>query len=151
MKSMEQSCYGGLDQRIRAELQAVPPGKIIGVECSSEAAQPWEQRLLEGTAEVAEQENEREEQTGGSSIEQKKESLSAAVFVGVIDQNCEGHHLKAIDSRWLVVCILADGIWTMVPISDVVAVSTEGGDMIQNVDLLKTRHSATFVVDPNLK
>lgn len=159
-KAMEQKFTSVVAERIREELMATTPGRIIGVESSKEPeALPYlEQKLLAGDVLQETDENpDTSELSRSSKIDKAEESrglgskerLSAAVFVAVRDQEIEGSRVKSLKHRWLVVCILADGMWTMVPMTDVVALSREEEIVVPNVDLLAAPHPATFDVDPS--
>lgn len=78
-------------------------------------------------------------------------SASAAVFVTILDQERDGKRMCDMESRFLVVCIMTDGTWTMIPARDVDAIMADAEELIANVDLLMVPHPATFDLDPDSK
>lgn len=164
--------------RIVSQLKASSAGRIVGVACSKESASalPWAQRIIEAEetiyssspsgAEMAREDDklsttatatgpssgsrngEHEELVVQGAKTGKKEILSAVVFVAVMDQNEEGHLFTGLSSRYAIVCILPDGMWTALPLGDVVALADEEEDVISNVDLLLVPHPATYDMDP---
>ncbi|CDF36549.1 unnamed protein product [Chondrus crispus] len=159
-RAMEQKFTLVATERIREELVQSQPGRVIGIESSKgvETLPYWEQKLLEGQSDLLDKVGETKPdealappqgKDGKPEAPGKRERLSAAVFVAVRDQGVEGSRIKALDHRWLVVCILADGMWTMVSMEDVVALSEQEEDVVPNVDLLEVPHPATFDVDPS--
>lgn len=158
-KAMQARYLTVASKRLQEELLSTQPGRIIGVNCSQghSDGQLWEQKLLEGSEQGQKHQNSEEEaprvKTQGISVKSpsqwKRDSLSAAVFVAIRDQESEGNRIKSLESRWVAVCILADGMWTTLPIADVVALSSAEDNIIPNVDLLMIPHSATFDVDPS--
>lgn len=158
-KAMQHKYTSVATQRLREELKRTRPGRIIGIDVSkgNAALLPWEQKLLEPDRLSEEEEetteshlttepNQGQEEEGHTPG--RRERLSAAVFVAVRDQEVDGIRIKSLDHRWLVLCILADGMWTIVPMTDVVALSQDEEDVVPNVDLLMIPHPATFDIDP---
>lgn len=163
LKAMESRYETVRSRRLLSELQQSSPGRIIGVKClkESDSGLIWEPKLLQGTQKKSETnqlsdfENangrqETDEQLVVTRTETRRsEPMSAAGLVTVIDQNDDGKRIKGVDSRFIVVCILADGMWTMLPLCDVLALTDEEEEVLHNVDLLMMPHPATFDVDPS--
>lgn len=158
-KAMQQKYTSVATQRLREELKRTRPGRIIGIDVSkgNAALLPWEQKLFEPdrTSMGEEKSTKSHLMTDPSQGQEeeahtvgRRERLSAAVFVAVRDQEVDGIRIKSLDHRWLVICILADGMWTIVPMTDVVALSQDEDDVVPNVDLLMIPHPATFDIDP---
>lgn len=161
-----------LERRILEELKRSKPGRIIGVKglAGKDEDTSKEQKVLRGVnlneeldpkpvdkvnddVKMASIESDRSDGSHGSlqlarEGLPKKGQLSAAVFVVIFDQEADGKRVAGISSRYIVVCILADGTWTMVPISDVEAMTSDDEALIANVDLLVMPHHATFDFDP---
>lgn len=98
----------------------------------------------------------------------KSDQFTRAAFVTIFDQEGKGSRVINLESQYLVVCITADGLWTMIPLSHVDALGkldnakgngddngkqdvdehTESAALISNVDLLMMPHPATFDVEP---
>lgn len=156
-----------LERRVLDELKSSKSGRIIGVKGAADSdnrAGDEKKVLLGGTPsgvataddalakENAVSEARRDEGSGGLQIvndgSPKKGQLSAAVFVNIFDQEADGKRIPGMSSRYLAVCILADGLWTMVPVSDVQALTSVDEEVIPNADLLIMPHPATFDMDP---
>lgn len=158
-----------LEERLREELQKSAPGRIVGVVRSKELeiASSWEQRLLKGSGlstgvadqgmqstsndsvkELPELRKRSPEDDRDSGRQPQLESISAAVFVALMDHGTGGKRIQGLQCRHVVVCILPDGMWTALPMSDIVALGTEE-EVVQNVDLLMIPHPATFDLDPD--
>lgn len=169
LRAMESRYVAVLQNRMLAQMRGTAPGGIIGVAKASESDDdvPWQQRLLKGG--IKEEERENSDNDAGSTEASKasesptgeitateqdssrKERVVSAVFVTLLDQDADGKRIPGMESRYLVVCILADGLWTMLPLADVVALAEEESEIVANVDLLMMPHPATFDIDPQLQ
>lgn len=150
-------------QRMREGLQLSQPGRIIGVRSAEGLGGGilWSHKLL--TEEKMEKSSEYIAQENGSKLVTKekhddddtaldtydRDGFTAAVFVAVRDQGSGEKPIKSLDQQWVVVCVLADGLWTMLPLQDVVGLSREEEDVVPNVDLLMVPHPVTFDFDPS--
>lgn len=152
-------------RRLLEELRSSRPGRIIGVRSGEGTLSPITlERLLPTSStenvkesksstpvsEADDQDTQDVKKDGLSVIPGRtgKDFMAAAAFVTVLDQEQDGKPITGLKSRYLIVCILADGIWTMVPLNDVIAMAREE-DRVDNVDLLMMPHPATFDVDPS--
>jgi hypothetical protein len=73
--------------------------------------------------------------------------LVSAILVSVLENNRAQLVPAFAKSIALVLCILADGIWTLAPAEDVVAYSPDA-ELVSNVDLIPVPHIASFDTDP---
>lgn len=168
LRAMQSRYESVLTQRLIDELREVGTGRIIGIKCSKEAdALPWEQKLLKGHASLdslangSEQDVEKDkgnpngETFGAGKLAKnevvEKKNVSAAVYVTILDQEVSGNRVHGVVNRHMAVCIFGDGMWTMVPVSDIVAIAYGEYNVLENVDLLMMPHPATFDVDPTSK
>eukprot|EP00178_Gracilaria_changii_P003059 TRINITY_DN1447_c0_g1_i1.p1 TRINITY_DN1447_c0_g1~~TRINITY_DN1447_c0_g1_i1.p1 ORF type:complete len:1337 (+),score=286.67 TRINITY_DN1447_c0_g1_i1:23-4012(+) len=158
LKAMERRYEMVLSRRVLNELRESAPGRLIGVAVAadSESEVPYEQRLFRNGADDVERVGNEDAGRDGSENGKgsalvakgkqlwKKERVASAVFVTVLDQEAEGKRIGGMQSELVVVCIMADALWTIVPLADVVAVAAEGESLVSNVDLLMMPHPATF-------
>lgn len=156
--AMQQRYTAVVTQRAREELQISAPGRIIGVRSSKAAGADamWYKRLLEGDLkggkDFTEAADEKDVSTIAVADAESTEKFMAAVFVAVRDQGSDEKRLTLTEHRWLVVCVLADGMWTMLPVSDVLGLGRDDDEnVVPNVDLLMVPHPATFDIDPSLE
>lgn len=84
---------------------------------------------------------------GTSAMPGTASSVVPAVFVDVLDNHSGSARSSVLKSEIVVACILADGMWTLVPSDDVVAVGCPK-TVIPNADILSAPHLATFDLDP---
>lgn len=159
-KAMQERYTAVVAQRLQEELLVSRTGRIIGVRSAkgNVEAESWTQRLLEGAG-ISRNYNEKGSSDDsdinhvggvvGSKTKPVRESYSAAVFVALRDQDSDTSRISSLEDRWVVVCILADGMWTTLPVADVVALSSDEDEVVPNVDLLMIPHSKTFDVDPS--
>lgn len=149
-------------ERMKEILLASPSGLIIGV---TNAESRDETSGWEATLPFSKEQSSSQRESGGTSgsdetglvssrrnslgQSDRKEHVSAAVFVAIRDQGSGEKRTTSMEDRWLVVCILADGMWTMLPVSDVVGLGREADDVVSNVEALQIPHAATFDIDPS--
>lgn len=74
-------------------------------------------------------------------------SMVPAVFVSMLDNRSGRTQPSAVKGDRLVVCVTVDGMWTLVSICDVLAVSGDAPP-VPNVDLIPVPHLAAFDLDP---
>lgn len=163
VRAMRKRYTSVVAQRMREELQLSLPGRIIGVRSSdgSREGTSWSQRLLsEGKQGNSSESNVQKNESKLATREKPgdddpaldtldMDGFTAAVFVAVRDQESGKKSSQSLDHRWVIVCVLADGLWTMLPLQDVVGLSREEKDVVPNVDLLMVPHPATFDFDPS--
>lgn len=70
-----------------------------------------------------------------------------AVLVSTLDSK-RAMKLAITNSNAVALCVLADGMWTLAPVEDVVAFS-ESMEPVPNVDLIPVPHFASFDKDPS--
>lgn len=85
------------------------------------------------------------DQDDGESLSKDKRVVPA-ILATVLDSK-SAKKLTITNSDEVVLCILADGMWTLVPVEDVVAYST-AMTPVANVDLIPVPHVASFDKDP---
>lgn len=161
VKAMRKRYKTVIGQRVREELQLSSPGRIIGVRSSDVSkGLSLSYSLLRGHEEGGNSDSHSQE--NGSMLATKERqnkvdptldtfgegSYTAAVFVAVRDQGTGEKPVKSIDHQWIIICVLADSVWTMLPLQDVVGLSSEEDNVIPNVDLSMIPHPATFDFDP---
>lgn len=144
-----------LERKMLNELRKSTPGRIIGIRLKPQSDA---NRLLTDKSEAQDVEEESTENV--ENVEKKdgdvsglSGKLSSAVFVTVFDQDVKGKHILGMEHQYLVVCIMADGLWTMVPLQEVESITYEedSDSIINNVDLLSMPHPATFDLEPGLQ
>lgn len=85
----------------------------------------------------------------GAALGEGQVSMLPAVLVGVFDRSKQNGQAAPLKDNQLVLCIMVDGIWTLVPMNDVIAVGQVHEPRVLNVDLLEAPHLATFDIDPS--
>lgn len=182
-----------LERKMLLELKSSPPGRIIRIRVQGQsrngkkkilnaaAASTARDGLTETASEQTSEKDDEEKDKTDIDIDDsqsalklingdrsKSDQFTRAAFVTIFDQEEKGSRVINLESQYLVVCVTADGLWTMIPLSHVDAlaklenVKGNGDDkgkqddddhiestaLISNVDLLMTPHPATFDVEP---
>lgn len=162
LKAMKSYQPTVLSERIVSLLGGSTPGTIIGVRTKTFALEAGENGdsssvLAEnGTSSgrdggtqvaVAESNIRTLAKTSGPEKDGTGEYVPA-VLVAVLDRSTKKAKLCPIDAQYVVICIMMDGVWTMVPSTDVVAEAAKDVPQMSDVDLLDIPHLAIFDLDP---
>lgn len=73
-----------------------------------------------------------------------------AVFVSLLERSSRKSWNCPLDASFIVICIMMDGVWTMVPSEDVLWEPSAETPKISDLDLIEVPHLATFDLDPEL-
>ncbi|CAN8075334.1 unnamed protein product, partial [Agarophyton chilense] len=138
LKAMERRYADVLRRRVFNELRASAAGRLIGVAVDGEA-EGGEWMMLAGAEGEGRGRGLGSELVGADG--RRKDEVVCGVFVGLLDEEAAA---AGMEGEAVVVCILADGLWTMVGVSDVVALAEEGAEVVSNVDVVMMPHAATF-------
>jgi hypothetical protein len=138
-----------ITERIFEELKRCVPGTVIGLRSKTDALEAGlvSDSLLSGNTSSAPSAAIAENSAGKSDGDRSPAAMLPAVLVTMHDKSQGNVQPSPVDGKVLIVCIMADGMWTLVPVQDVLAVGGEGHP-IPNVDLMSVPHLATFDLDP---
>ncbi len=162
LKAMKSHESAVLSERVVSMLGGRNPGSVIGLRSQSnmiESGDLGEDPLRSNNSEPSIKNDETQRVAVAESAVKtlikpgEAKELNAtehvpAVFVAVLDRSTKKAKLCPIEANFVVICIMMDGVWTMVPSKDVVAEAADNVSNISDIDLLEVPHLATFDLDP---
>lgn len=167
MKAMQSHRSSVLGERVIHILRKFTPGTIIGIRASENSGELDETQQISATSDqkplpsesstpypedgaVTRDSNMKALSIVNSGIESNFAGNVPAVFVSLLERSKRKSWVCPLEASYVVISIMMDGVWTMVPSQDVLCEPDPEAPKVSDVDLLEIPHLATFDLDPVL-